>query len=166
MLKAAFVGLTTLGCLVLSSLVRAQATSEGMKTLSSTLSPHGMPLSNTPSTPVSGGFSGGGVEDVAISLSIVLLVILFLAWLAKRFLPSLSVVDRKAMKVLAVLPLGGKERVLLVDVAGVQMVLGVSQAGVNCLHVFPEAVIKNTSAPDPERFRSLLQSFKNNKEAP
>lgn len=161
MLKSVAVGLTYWIGLGLSSLVRAQTASESLKVTTDSSS-----VMSTPKAPVSGGFSGAGIEDVAASLAIVLLVILLLAWLAKRFVPNIAVVDRKAMKVLAVLPLGGKERILLVEVVGVQMVLGVSAAGVNCLHVFPEPVLKTQASPDSERFRSLLQSFKNNREAP
>ncbi|OPX56804.1 flagellar protein FliO/FliZ [Oceanospirillum multiglobuliferum] len=150
MLKSVFIALICLISLGLSSLVRAQTASESLKA----------------STVPSAGLPSSSIEDIAISLAVVLLVIILLAWLAKRFVPNLTVVDRKAMKVLAVLPLGGKERILLVDVAGVQMVLGVSISGVNCLHVFSEPVLRATPEPDTERFRSLLQSFKNNREAP
>lgn len=69
------------------------------------------------------------------------------------------------MKVLSTLPLGGKERIMLVDVAGTQMVLGVSASGVNCLHVFAEPVIVNeeNGFSSQQGFQAILQGFIANK---
>lgn len=107
-----------------------------------------------------------GIEDVALSLAIVLLLIFILAWLVKRFVPGAGRISTSHMKVLSTLPLGGKERLMLVDVAGTQMVLGVSVAGIQCLHVFPEPIVLsavNTHGAEMS-FAKLLQNFKANRE--
>lgn len=116
------------------------------------------------------GFASGnpaaGIEDVAISLAVVLILIFVLAWLVKRFAPGAGRMGAKHMRVLSSLPVGSKERLMLVDVAGTQMVLGVSSEGISCLHVFPEPVIspeKAGASPD-QSFSKILQGFTGNRE--
>lgn len=115
-------------------------------------------------------FSGtnptSGIEEVAFSLAIVLALIFLLAWLLKRFAPGVGRMGNKHMQVLSSLSLGGKERLILVDVAGTQMVLGVSSDGVSCLHVFSAPVVcmderRVTNAQD---FGKILQSFVGSKD--
>lgn len=123
-------------------------------------------VSDTESTTAAGSYQASnpaaGIEEVAFSLAIVLVLIFVLAWLVKRFAPGAARMGSRDMQVLSTLALGGKERIMLVDVAGTQMVLGVSPAGIECLHVFPEPVIeKQQSAGSSDvHFAKLLQSFK------
>lgn len=115
-------------------------------------------------------FSGvnpaSGIEEVAFSLAIVLALIFLLAWLLKRFTPGAVRVGNKHMQVLSTLSLGGKERLMLVDVAGTQMVLGVSSDGVSCLHVFPAPVVckGERSVANAQNFGKILQSFVGSKD--
>lgn len=112
------------------------------------------------------GNPAAGIEDVAFSLAIVLVLIFALAWLVKRFAPGAGRVGAKHMQVLSTLPLGSKERLMLVDVAGTQMVLGVSGEGVACLHVFAEPVVNlaDKNAPSDNSFGKILQGFTANRE--
>lgn len=137
---------------MLSSQLRAQPVSEAKQ-----------------SEPV--GFSSGnpatGIEDVAFSLAIVLVLIFVLAWLVKRFAPGGGRIGSRHMRVLSTLPLGSKERLMLVDAAGTQMVIGVSPAGIECLHVFDEAVIDIGEAKavgSDVNFAKILQGFKAKRE--
>ncbi len=114
----------------------------------------------------SSGNPAAGIEDVAFSLAIVLVLIFVLAWLVKRFAPGAGRVGAKHMQVLSSLPLGSKERLMLVDVAGTQMVLGVAGDSITCLHVFAEPVISlaDGSAASDNSFGKILQSFTANRE--
>ncbi len=141
--------------LFLSPDLRAQTASDVIKD---------SPAQLSPVTVTTGDLIGENIEGAAASLAIILLIIFFLAWLIRKFLPSMVAVNKKQMKVLSVLPLGGKERIMLVDVAGTQMVLGVSAAGINRLHVFAETVISTEGQADSQdRFQTLLQGFMANK---
>lgn len=135
----------------LSSQLRAQTVSEAQEKKVSAFA------SGNPTT---------GIEDVAFSLAIVLVLIFALAWLVKRFAPGAARGSTKHMQVLSTLPLGSKERLMLVDVAGTQMVLGVSAEGINCLHVFSEPVIVTveSSSVSDRRFGKILQGFVGNRE--
>ncbi len=136
---------------VLSSQLRAQTVSEAQEKKTSVYA---------------SGSPTAGIEDVAFSLAIVLVLIFALAWLVKRFAPGAGRVGAKHMQVVSTLPLGSKERLMLVDVAGTQMVLGVSGERISCLHVFDEPVIsladKHTTSDNS--FGKVLQSFTANRE--
>lgn len=135
----------------LSSQVRAQTVSEGSQKSASNYQ---------------AGSATTGIEDVAFSLAIVLVLIFALAWLVKRFAPGAGRMGAKHMTVLSAMTLGNKERLMLVDVAGTQMVLGVSAAGIECLHVFSEPVITPLSPQNSVdmSFGKILQSFKADRE--
>lgn len=126
------------------------------------------PVSETQS--VSAGYIPGGaaagIEDVAFSLAVVLLLIFALAWLARRYMPGVTGKNGQQMHVLASLHLGGKERLMLVDIAGTQMVIGVSPNGVQCLHVFPEPVSGGGPAKADlnASFGSILQGLKKDRD--
>lgn len=91
---------------------------------------------------VSGASSGRvALMQTAIGLTVVIAVIYALAWLAKR--TNLGAMGRdKGLKVLVVLPLGAREKAVLVDIAGTQMLLGVAPGRVSTLHVFPDPVVE------------------------
>ena len=46
-----------------------------------------------------------------------------------------------SMKIVSSMPLGTRERLLLVDVGGKQLLLGVTATQINTLHVFDEPVV-------------------------
>lgn len=116
---------------------------------------------------VSGASSGRvALMQTAIGLTIVIAVIYALAWLAKR--TNLGAMGRdKGLKVLVVLPLGAREKAVLVDIAGTQMLLGVAPGRVSTLHVFPDPVIntqpagpsKSLSASTASEFSKKLNEF-------
>lgn len=141
--------------LILSPHLQAQTVSEVAKE----------PLiQSVPVKVTSGDLIGENIEGAAVSLAIILLIIFFLAWLIRKFLPSVVAVNKKQMKILSVLPLGGRDKIMLVDVAGTQIVIGVSAAGINRLHVFSESVVRTEDhSHSQDRFQTLLQGFITNK---
>lgn len=91
--------------------------------------------------------------QTAIGLTAVIAVIYALAWLAKR--TNVGSMGRdKGLNVLVVLPLGTREKAVLVDIAGTQMLLGVAPGRVSTLHVFPEPVVD----AEPKRGQSKLSA--------
>lgn len=72
-------------------------------------------------------------------LIVVVGLILVLAWLAKR-LGGVHFQNAAGIKMLSVLPVGNKEKIALVQVGDKQLLIGITAASVNTLHVFDEPV--------------------------
>lgn len=84
---------------------------------------------------------GAAMLQTLLGLALVIGLIFALAWLSKRLggaLPGNS----KIMKILAVLPVGPREKIVLVEVGGQQMMLGVTPGQINTLQIFAEPVVK------------------------
>jgi flagellar protein FliO/FliZ len=75
------------------------------------------------------GVGLGDLSSVILSLLLVLGFIFGAAWLVRR-MPFSVGRGNGPLKVLAALPLGAKERLLLVDARGVELLIAVSPAGV------------------------------------
>ena len=80
---------------------------------------------------------GAGYGTLMLSLLVVLGVFVALAWLARRFLPAAG--GRGAMRVVASLSLGARERIVVVELAGEWLVLGVGGGRVHLLACLPAA---------------------------
>jgi len=80
-------------------------------------------------------------------------------WLLRRMGGMQWPAQRAAMKVLSSLPVGPRERVVLIEIAGQQWLLGVAPGQVSLLHKFDEPVI--TAGGNDEfasRMRQILQN--------
>lgn len=120
------------------------------------LSPQGLAAGTASSeTPVSGGdpLGAGAVLELVLGLFAVIALILLLAWLVKRVnvLPG----QRTGMQVVAVLPLGQRERAVLVQVGERQLLLGVCASQVSLLQSFDTPVIEPRRAPEGAFSRRL-----------
>ena len=93
------------------------------------------------STPVGEGIGLAPLAEVAAALAFVVVVIFAIAWVLRR-LQAGGVAGGGQMKVVAGLALGPRERVLVVDVGGTQLLLGVTPTQITRLHEFPDPVIK------------------------
>lgn len=71
------------------------------------------------------------------ALLLVLALIVGLGWLLKR-LPGSGFRPAEGMKLVASLNVGARERLVVVEVNGQQLLLGVTAGGINTLHVLPE----------------------------
>jgi flagellar protein FliO/FliZ len=78
-----------------------------------------------------------GVFGGLLALLLVLGLIVALAWLLKR-LPGSGFRANAGMKLIASLILGPKERIVVVEVNGEQLLLGVSAGGISMLHHLSE----------------------------
>lgn len=103
---------------------------------------------------------GSAAAQIGLGLLVVLLLMFFLAWLAKylRLVPG-AMASGGAMKVLAVLPLGNREKILLVQIGDEQLVLGVTSQQITCLHRLNEP-IKPTTEQASAPFAQLLKQLK------
>lgn len=92
--------------------------------------------------------------QVMFGLLVVLASIVLIAWLARRFGAG-SFLGSGEMKVVASVAVGTRERAVMIDVAGQQMLLGVAPGRVNLLHVFDEPVVNRGG---DEAMRSSFKS--------
>jgi flagellar protein FliO/FliZ len=110
------------------------------------------------STAVQTGPGLSGIWEVALGLALVVVVIFAIAWAMRRMVPGAGG-GTGALRVLAALPLGPRERLLLVEAAGKQLLLGVTAQQVNTLHTFDEPVqlpVSGSGAEFAARLREML----------
>lgn len=87
--------------------------------------------------------------SVGASLGAVLLMVIVLGFIARRFSNRLG--GNQMITVLSNLPVGTRERVVLIEVSGTRVLVGACAGSVSLLHVFDEhADSPNSSEPDSE----------------
>ncbi|MDP1673010.1 MAG: flagellar biosynthetic protein FliO [Burkholderiales bacterium] len=102
--------------------------------------------------------SAGSMLQMALGLAIVLGMILVLAWIVRRLgLPGAR--PSGAIKVIAGAPVGQRERVVLVEIAGTWLVVGVAPGRVSALHTMPRADLQQapSAAPGTAPFADWLK---------
>lgn len=102
--------------------------------------------------------AGTHLFNVALGLVLIVILILVLAWFLRRFGQG-GAFNSKSMKILATLPLGTRERLLVVDVGGQQILLGVTPSEITSLHVFETPVIDPDQAGGSSEFSQKLMSI-------
>lgn len=111
-------------------------------------------------TPVIGA---GDVIEMLLGLVMVIASVVVVGWLyarSRRFQQG----GEQVISVLAAQSLGPKERIVLVEVGGKQIVVGMTAAQVQTLHVFDEPAVDKIPAaaatsPFSNRLRSALRGF-------
>lgn len=95
--------------------------------------------------------AAGGLLRVIVALLVVLAAVLAAAWLARRMRAISGGGSSSSLELLAQLPLGTRERAVLVRVGERQLLLGVAAGSVRMLHVLePQATAVNAaSMPQP-----------------
>lgn len=113
----------------------------------------------TQATPAVGHASAadaGSIGGALFSLVLVVGLILALGWLAKRMPGLQRGAGNSNLKVVANVALGPRERAVVVDVGGTQLLLGVGQGGVRRLHTL-DAPLPVAAAPaTPSPFAQIL----------
>lgn len=103
------------------------------------------------------------IWQTAFWLLVIVALILAMGWLARRFSTLANLNSQGRMKVLATLPVGNRERVVLIQVGQQCLLLGVAPNKVNTLHVFDRAdescvqLKQAESAVAENPFQALLQ---------
>lgn len=102
-----------------------------------------------------------GLFGAVMALLAVLALIVGLGWLLKR-MPGSGFRPAEGLKLVASLNVGAKERVVVVEVNGQQLLLGVTGGGISALHTLPEPLPPLVPATLPNlkhlpNFAQLLQ---------
>src|SRR5690606_17871338 len=84
--------------------------------------------------------------QVLLGLFVVTSLIYFLAWCVKKFSNG-RFMQTRGMKIIAAMPLGTREKAILIEVEDKKILLGVSPSGVNALHVFDKAIARLDTNP-------------------
>jgi flagellar protein FliO/FliZ len=101
-------------------------------------------------------FSLASLGQFVFGLVVVVGMILALAWMLRRMNRIQGSVQGR-MRILAGLPLGSRERVVLVQVGDEQILLGVAPGRVSRLHVLEHPLETKSAAPESgESFRAKL----------
>jgi len=89
-----------------------------------------------------------------------LLGLVALAWWFVKRTGGMQWPGARAMKVITALPVGARERVLLIEVGGQQLLIGVAPGRVNLLHRFEEPVVTDTAGGDDfaSKIRQVMQN--------
>ncbi len=110
-----------------------------------------------PNLPVTPGLGGGDVLNLGVSMLVVVAAIVVLGWLYSR---SRFVGGGRSdvINVVATQALGPKERLLIVEVAEQQLLVGMTATGVQTLHVLDKPVTVPDTGRAPTGFASRLRS--------
>jgi len=123
---------------------------------------HAFAAPSTTTTPPPAG--AAGIGQVTLALAVVLAAVFAAAWAMRRMRGFGNRVGNN-LDVLANIPLGPKERAVLLKVGNQQVLIGVAAGRVNTLHVLPENIDISTSdntssgggAETRPNFRDLLK---------
>jgi flagellar protein FliO/FliZ len=97
------------------------------------------------STPVKTN-SASQLASLIGGLVLILVLIYGLSWFVKRFSQG-GFLHNPTMKIVSAMPLGTRERLMLVEVGGKQLLLGVTATQINTLHIFDEPVTHSEKTP-------------------
>lgn len=103
------------------------------------------------------GVGGGDILGMGVSMFIVIAVIVVLGWLYSRSRLN-GGGSSDVITVVASRALGPKERLLVVEVADQQLLVGMTATGVQTLHVFEKPVCIAEKAAQPTGFAKRLRS--------
>ncbi|CAM3019707.1 flagellar biosynthetic protein FliO [Pseudoalteromonas distincta] len=105
----------------------------------------------------------GDIISMVLSLAVVLVLILVLAYFVKKLNPNL--VNSDEFKVVRSLPLGSRERLLVIEIDNAQHLLGVTPHSINYLHKLETPLTEKELPELAKRFGKLLnpQSNQNKK---
>ena len=82
--------------------------------------------------------SGSYLLQVVLGLAAIVVLILALAWVLKRVNRFTGFQNQQLMSITGQMPLGIKEKLIVVEVAGQHLLLGVTPTNISLLHTFAE----------------------------
>jgi flagellar protein FliO/FliZ len=114
--------------------------------------------STAPAAPIASSGMGGQVLQLLLGLLLVVGVIFLLAWLMRRVQ---QIVPRggQVIKILATQALGPRDRLVLVQVGGEQVLLGLTPGNITSLHVLKEPVHMPDAEPASTEFAQRLMEL-------
>ncbi|VAW52170.1 hypothetical protein MNBD_GAMMA05-683 [hydrothermal vent metagenome] len=113
--------------------------------------------------------SGGYLLQLIFGLVVVIICIVALSWVAKRMQRLQSSSDG-SLKIIDGINMSARERVVLLQAGGKQILVGVAPGRVNMLHVFDESIVdinnesmgKNADSFSEKLSAMISSSLKNN----
>lgn len=109
--------------------------------------------------------SGRHLMNVTLALIGIVGLIFALSWFVKRFNQGTFSANAH-VKILSVMPLGTRERIVLIDAGGQQILLGITSANINTLHVFDTPIVVENNDQAPSDFSRKLMSILQQKTSP
>ncbi len=106
-------------------------------------------LLGCPSWAMAATDTAGSMLTVLLSLTLILGGFVAVAWLARRYLPGIG--SQGVVKVVGTTSVGARERVVVVEMDGTWLMLGVGGGNVRLLHTQPKPADPGTS---PETFQA------------
>lgn len=100
---------------------------------------------------------GANLLNLVLGLLLIIGLIFALSWLVRR-MGSGGLLSSNQIKVVAAMPLGTRERIVVVEVGGQQLLLGITATQINTLHVFSEPVIDSQQATGQSEFGKKLMA--------
>lgn len=109
-------------------------------------------------TPLADSTTGGQLAQLLFGLLLVIGVIFLLAWLVRRVQ---QIVPRggQVIKIVATQALGPRDRLVLVQVGGEQILLGLTPGTISALHVMAEPVHFPDAEPASAEFAQRLMEL-------
>lgn len=108
----------------------------------------------TPFAPARHDSAAGSIGGTVLALVLVVGLILALGSLARR-MPGVGGASSKGLRVVGSLPLGPRDRVVVVEVGSTQLLIGVGPGGMRTLHTLEEP-LPVAPAPSTPPFAQLL----------
>ena len=104
--------------------------------------------------------TGAELLRVTLSLLGVVALIFVVGWLSRRAQGRIRPGGRR-IRCLESMPVGVKERVMLLEIGGTQLLVGASPGGLRTLHVLATPILDDTPpTATPTGFRDLLAQWK------
>lgn len=98
------------------------------------------------------------LSQVIGGLALILVLIAALSWVAKKFSQG-GFQQNAHLKIVAALPLGTRERLMVIDAGGTHILLGVTATNIQTLHVFEEPITPAASVHQESEFAKKLMSI-------
>lgn len=108
--------------------------------------------------------SGANLTNLVLGLGLIIGLIFALSWLVRRMGQG-GLLTSNQMKIVAAMPLGTRERIVVIEVGGQQLLLGITATQINTLHVFSEPVIDSHQAAGQSEFGKKLMAVLQQKSA-
>lgn len=133
-------------------------TAEDRATQTGVQFPTRAPITTTASTgvPPPAAVDAGSVGGALFSLILVVALILALGWLARRMPGVARTGNVTGLRVVASLPIGQRERLLVVEVGDTQLLIGAGPGGIQTLHTLEQPLQESPTPAGPSPFAQLL----------
>ncbi len=109
--------------------------------------------------------SGRHLLNVTLALLGIIGLIFAISWFVKRFSQG-TFSANSHIKVISAMPLGTRERIVLIDAGGQQLLLGITSTNINTLHVFETPIALDTKADSQSDFSRKLMAILQQKTPP